>query len=339
MKRIFTVIFSLLLMLALAACGNASRYQKVYIDYFDTAITIIGYEKNSSDFDSVCKKIESELKKYHQMFDIYQEYDGVKNVCSINALAGKEAVKIDSELFEFLEYSKNIYTATNGQTNIMLGSVLKLWHECREAADSSKIPDMATLTVAAEHCDINSLVLDKSQKTAYITDSLASLDVGAVAKGYAMQKIFDMLSNDGITGYALNFGGMVKTLGSRGDDSHWSIAIEDPLMFSNDMTTVDLNGKALSTSGTYQRYFEVDGVRYHHIIDPDSLMPENRFLAVSVVADDCATADIFSTALFNMTLQEGKNFLNSLQEKLSVMWVLPDGNKKYFGEFENYIIK
>ncbi len=343
MRRFFAFCCVFALVLSLSGCGQKKRFQKTYIDYFDTAITIIGYEKSETDFSSVCQEIETLLNKYHKYFDIYNSYENVVNVYNINQAAGKSPLMVDKELLDFINYSKEIHDLTNAQTNIALGSVLKIWHEHREKATeypkNATLPDISILNQAALHCDINDIVIDESASTVYLRDPDMLLDVGAVAKGYAMQKIYEYLEEKNITGYALNFGGMVRMLGKRGDGKEWTVAIENPISHNSYVPVISLKGLAISTSGSYQRFFEVDGVRYHHIIDPDTLMPENRFLAVSVLTENCTLADVLSTALFNMTLEEGQNLISDTNGAIGAMWVLPNGDREFFGDFKKYLVE
>ncbi len=343
MRRFFALCSVLLMLITLSGCKQEKRFQKTYIDYFDTVITIIGYEKSEDDFSSVCNDIEGLLEKYHKLFDIYSSYDGINNIHTINQSASRRPVSVDKELIDLIDYSKEMYDLTSGQTNIAMGSVLKIWHNYREKAsedpDNATLPNKEALQGAAKHCNINNIIIDKENSTISLSDPNTLIDVGAVAKGFAMQKIYEYLSDKNISGYALNFGGMVRFLGKRGDGKEWTAAIENPISYSSYVPVIAPKDFALSTSGSYQRYYEVDGIRYHHIIDPDTLMPENRFLAVSVLTRDCASADVLSTALFNMTLEEGKNTLNDIEDTVGVMWVLPDGTREFFGNFKDHLIE
>ena len=342
MKRFFALCSLFLVLLSLCGCKQEKRFQKTYIDYFDTVVTIIGYEKSEKDFNAICNEIEPLLDRYHKLFDIYNSYNGINNIYTINN-AKKEAPVVDKELIDLIEFSKEMYALTNGQTNIAMGSVLKHWHNARlnASGESGKasIPDISLLKEAAKHCDINDVIIDKEKSTVFLNDPQMRIDVGAVAKGYAMQKVYEHLETKGVSGYALNFGGMVKMLGKRGDGQEWTVAVENPISTSSYVPIVSPKNYALSTSGSYQRYFEVDGVRYHHIIDPDTLMPENNYLAVSVLTENCAEADVLSTALFNMSLEDAKKALAEREDSVGVMWVFPDGKREYFGNFKDFMIE
>ena len=165
----------------------------VYYTFFDTVSYIYSYAEDSQEeFDANCEEAAAILEEYHRLFDIYYEYSGINNLKTINQNAGKEPIKVDQKLIDFLLYAKELYTLTNGEMNVMMGSVLSLWHDCREAASSSPanaaIPEMSALQEAATHTDISLLEIDTQSQTVRITDPKARIDVGALGKGYATEK-------------------------------------------------------------------------------------------------------------------------------------------------------
>jgi thiamine biosynthesis lipoprotein len=191
------------------------------------------------------------------------------------------------------------------------------------------IPDADALRAAAEHTSIDSLVIDREESTVELTDPEASLDVGAVAKGYAAEMIALMLAERGISGYALDFGGNLRVVGEKPDGSGWTSGIKNPDPFAENpyVRTLVISDSALVTSGVYERFFTVDGVNYHHIIDPETLMPGSRYLSVSVHAPSSATADALSTALFNMDFEECEGLVSTL-DGVEATFVFFDGTVK-----------
>jgi thiamine biosynthesis lipoprotein len=167
-----------------------------------------------------------------------------------------------------------------------------------------------------------------------------TLDVGAVAKGYAVEMVARSLEEQGITGYLLNVGGNVRTVGSKQDGSPWIVGIENPADSEAEpyLAYLRLSGQSLVTSGSYQRYYVVNGKRYHHIIDPDTLMPHDLYLSVSVVCKSSADGDALSTALFCMTYEEGLTLIESIPDA-EAMWVLPDGTKITSSGFDAFTVQ
>ena len=182
--------------LSLCACQKEPEKFNAYsFDYFDTVTTITGYAKNQKEFDKVADGILSELAEYHKLFTIYHRFDGMENLCTINELTGGEhrTVTVDPRIIDMLSYAKEMYEITEGTVNVAMGSVLSIWHEYRNdgIADPStaKLPPMEKLEVAAEHMDMNGLVIDEEACTVTLTDPAMKLDVGAIAKGYAVEMV------------------------------------------------------------------------------------------------------------------------------------------------------
>ena len=308
------------------------RYSKTYLEFFDTVTQIIGYEENDEAFSQNCEEIYALLEEYHQLTDIYHNYEGLNNVRTINLNAGIEPVKVDEKLLDLLEFSKEMCSATNGMCNIAMGSVLSIWHKYREQGisdpENAKLPPMENLIAAAEHCSIDDLIIDREAGTAYLNDPEMSLDLGAAAKGYAVERAAELLMSRGVTGgYSINIGGNVRTIGTKSNTSDWAAGIQNPDTDSEQpyIVRVKLNGMALVTSGNYQRYYEVNGVRYHHIIDPNTLMPVNYFDSVSILCEDSGLADALSTALFNIPVEAGKRLLSEIGG-VEAIWVYQDGS-------------
>ncbi len=334
LKIILCVSLVLCIVFSFCSCEKEkNKYTAYSFDYFDTATSIVGYERTKEEFNAVCDEIFALLEEYHKLYNIYYTYDGINNICTLNK--AKSATAVDEKILDLLEYCKEMYTLTGGYTNVAMGSVLSIWHDYREAGASdpanAELPTMEKLLEAAKHTDINDLVIDREAGTAQLLDGEMSLDVGAVAKGYAVARVAEYLEEKGVIGYILNVGGNVCVLGARGDGSSWTVGIENPDKGDEDTPYIEylyLTDGSLVTSGAYQRYYYVDGVRYHHIIDKDTLLPENKFLSVSVLCEDSGLGDALSTALFCMSLDEGKALVAGI-ESVESMWVLADGTQVY----------
>ena len=344
-KALALILCLALLCGALGSCGTggAQRFTDTYYDAFDTAISVLAYCKDQAEFKALSERIHKEFREYHKLFDIYNEYPDLVNAAALNRLAKEgQTVKVPAELFELLELSKDACTQTGGKVNIAMGAVLLLWHNAREYAadhpDSAYVPQASELAKAAEHCDINKLILDKDALTVSFADPQMSLDLGAAAKGWATEKIARGLEADGYSNIAISAGGNVRVIGARADGSKWSIAVQDPSEGASASDYVDvllLENISLVTSGVNQRGFKAGGKWYHHIIDPDTLQPESRYLSVTVLTEDSGLADALSTALFNMSVEEGKALLSALKKgektigtaapkTAEALWVLPD---------------
>ena len=171
--------------------------------------------------------------------------------------------------------------------------------------------------------------IDEANKTVRIKDPKASIDVGAVGKGYATEQAAKVLEQKGCKSYVLNIGGNIRIVGTKSNGDGWTTGIKDPNNpYGGYVMYLKIADTSCVTSGVYERYFMVNGVRYHHIIDEKTLMPANYFISLTVITKDSGLADALSTALFCMTYEEGLALVNTL-ENVDVLWIYSDGTQKY----------
>lgn len=328
----------LLLTALLAGCipaqtSQPQRYESTFLTLFDTVTSIVGFADSEEAFRRSSQQIHDQLLEYHQLFDIYNDYEGIHNLKTVNDNAGGEPVEVDRKIIDLLLFCRDLARKTGGKVDVTMGSVLRLWHEARQAGlndpDHAALPDPAALEEAAGHVGFDLLEIDEENNTLRLTDPQARLDVGAVAKGYATEQI----SRDLPSGYLLSVGGNVRSTGSKPDGSQWVVGIQDPDKGDSYLHTLYVaDASAVVTSGDYQRYYTVEGVRYHHIIDPETRFPAARWRAVTILCPDSGLADGLSTALFLMDQEEGAALLKDCGAE--AMWVSPDGTILYSDGFQ-----
>ena len=298
--KLKTVVFALLisfLTLPLQACsGSYASFSDTRLGYFDTVCTITGYADSRGDFEKSADALFSLIDECNKLFDIYNDHEGINNIKTINDNAGRQAVKVDAKIIGLLSFSLEMYGETDGALNIMIGALTRVWHKYRTENDN-RLPSSEELESAAMHISPDSLVIDAEASTVYISDPEASLDVGAVAKGYAARLILDALPDTSLLSAVIDLGGNIVTYGTKPDGSPWKVAVGKGTS-GEYLKVFELTGLSVVTSGDYQRFYEVDGVRYHHIIDPSTGYPAGKCSQVSVVCADPALADAMSTALF-----------------------------------------
>ena len=234
------------------------------VEYFNTSVKVIGYEATQDEFAKVSQEAVDLLGEYHRLFDIYNEYDGMVNLCTLNKLVDGQHQKltVDRKIIDMLLYAKEMYTLTDGRMNVAMGSVLSIWHDYRDEGAlqpvKAELPPMDKLQEAAKHTDINSIVIDEVNSTVWISDPYTKLDVGAIAKGYAVERVAEMLERKGKTSYALNIGGNIRTIGYKGNGDKWKTGIRDPKGDMYDYNEyVELVNESIVTSGSYERYYIV----------------------------------------------------------------------------------
>ncbi len=326
--RICAALSALIVLLTFASCGKTQkRYSVTYADTFDTVTEFSAYCDSEAQFDRACEALHGELLRLHRIFDIYNEYEGVNNAATVNRLAGSQPVDVPDELIALLDICRTFYESSGGKLDASLGSVLSIWHDCRESAD--RLPDMESLKEAAKHTGFQFVKTEGSEIS--FTDPGLSLDLGAVAKGYAAGRAAEAVKRSGVISFALDVGGNVVTGGAK-PDGNWLIGVTDPE--GGLYTNLAVSGLAVVTSGDYQRFYELDGVRYHHIIDPDTLYPAGLYRSVTVICGSSAYADALSTALFCMSVQDGKALAQSYDAE--ALWIKADGSAERTAGFASY---
>ena len=330
------LIILLLMVCLLAGCGKPEQYSITYLTLFDTVTAVTGQAESETAFEEQAQAIHDELLHYHQLFDIYNDYEGINNLKTINDQAGIAPVEVDPAIIDLLKDCKTYYEATSGTVNAAMGSVLQLWHEARndglDEPANAYLPDDAALKEASQHMDFDAVIIDEEASTVFISDPGVQLDVGAIAKGWATQRA----SENAPEGLLISVGGNVCATGPKDEKgTPWVIGIQNPEGGDDFLHTLYIESGSVVTSGDYQRTYMVDGKFYHHIIDPQTLYPSTLWRSVTIVCDDSGLADALSTALFVLPQAEGMQLLE--QYDAMAMWVDQNGSIFYSPGFEKLI--
>lgn len=333
MKRVFCFLLSLVFCLSFVSCTKQQKYfKKEFYDLFDTVCSITAADTSQDEFNEHFKTVYNELKTYSDLLSIYT--DSKNNLKYINEKSFYHPVTVDKKITDLLSYGKKIYSDTNGTVNIAMGSVLSLWHDKRE--EGKELPKLNQLKKLSHHTNIDDLIINGS--TVELNDKEMSLDVGSVAKGYVCEKIAQFITDNGIWNSAvISLGGNVKTIGKK-NNSFFKIGLENPNGSDYLGVVRVMNGKSVVTSGNYQRYYVVNGKKYCHIIDPDTLMPADYFSSVTVIGEDSLYCDEMSTYLFCLPVEEGMKIVNS-DSNIEAMWCDKNGKLTYSDRFEDYLIE
>ena len=338
MKRILALLLAALLLTGCAATEQPQQQQTVYeasfLTLFDTVTVVKGTAESQEAFGEVAQLVHDELERYHQLFDVYNTYEGMNNLKTVNDQAGIAPVTVDAAIIDLLKDCRSYYELTGGRVNVAMGSVLELWHVARNRGISdpanAALPKMGELEAAAEHIRFEDILIDEAASTVYIPDPEMSLDVGAVAKGWATQRV----AENAPAGMLISVGGNVCATGPKQGEHPWVIGIQNP-DGGDYLHTIYVESGCVVTSGDYQRTYTVEGKQYHHIIDPDTLMPAAYWRSVSIVCQDSALADALSTALFLLPLEDGRALAE--QCGADVLWIDTEGNEYMTPGFESII--
>ena len=338
MKRLICTILLVCFLLpgcAVAGKPEQKQYTATFLTLFDTLTTIKGPAESEEAFKETVQTIHDDLERCHQLFDIYNDYEGINNLKTVNTSAGETPVKVDRRIIDLLLDCKEYYNAMGGKMNVAMGSVLRLWHEARNDSlnnpAAAYLPETRDLEEAAKHWSMDALVIDEEASTVFLTDPDARLDVGAIAKGWSVE----LVANSAPEGFLISVGGNVRSTGPKAEDTPWVVGISDPQDPNAYLHTLYLSEGSLVTSGDYQRYFVADGKTYHHIIDPETLYPSEYWSSVTIVCQDSGLADALSTALFLMDRESGQVLLDKFGAE--ALWVDREGNLFYSPGFQDLI--
>lgn len=304
-------VIMILCLLCLTGCSQKKQEavsKRMWFDYFDTVITAYVYNMNEGEFNTAMTIAEDKIAYYDEQFSIFK--DGDNNLYDLNR---DRVITASDELVSFLEYCIDMYELTDGKLNIMSGALTAIWKDV--IAGKRELPTEEELRHTSEHISIDSLRIDGSK--VYIDDDEAMIDVGAVAKGYTGQILKEMFADKDM---AFDMGGNIVMMGDR----EWKSGIRDPRGSDVPLMRFSLSGMCLVTSGNYERYIEIDKERYHHIIDTETLYPSDKYLSVTVVANDSALSDALSTALFCMDISDAEKLVSSL-DGVEAVFLQKDG--------------
>lgn len=329
-KILYIIIFVLLFFLGLSIIIENINKEKEYTNnmfYMDTYIYIKLYTNDSKKASEAIKKVDELYSKYDALANKYKKIEGISNLYYITYnTSGEEKIKIDHDLYELIKYGISAYEKTSGLVDISMGNVLDIWHSYRTAKIG--VPTIEELN------SVNTSSIDdiKLLEDDYILNNHVNIDLGAIAKGYVTNLAGEILKEEGIDKYIINAGGNVL-LGDAFD--LYSVGIEDPDNENGIIKIIYAKDISVVTSGGYLRFYEWEGKRYSHIIDPNTLYPKDYMKSVTVITKDSAYADILSTMLYLKSVEEGKKIVESL-EGVEAIWYTNDNKIIKSSGIKNY---
>ena len=330
MKKLCSLLLCAAILLSLTACGGPKKYTAETFA-FDTVISLVAYCDSEEQFQTVRKAAFDRIQELHKKFDIYNEYEGMNNLCTVNRLAG-QPVEVDKEISDLiLNASRGWYNRTDGRVNIAQGKLYGLWRQARE---TGILPTDEAIQQAMAHGNVDNIKLgNRKSPSITLLDPEMALDVGAVAKGYATQQAAKAAADAGGENFAISAGGNVVVWGDV-NGRPWNVGNRDPR--SDDpnayITTVEASYTCLVTSGGYERNLVVDGKEYCHIIDPKTGYPADYVLSATAIHFNSDEADLYSTAMFLMTPEEAMEFAEKY--KFRAIIVDKEGNLHDSGPLE-----
>jgi len=320
-KIIIFILFILIFGLCILTYINNLKEKQEHIlnlFYMDTHIYIKFKEKDLNKAKKIEKEIEKIYDNYHKLTDRYNSYEGINNIYYINYNnSNDEFLTLDKELYNIIKIGKEMHQKSNYKLDISMGNVIDIWRSYRESKIG--IPTYDELKKVDTNSIDDIILLDDYK----IKNNHPNIDLGSIAKGYATEKVGEYLKRMNVTEFLINAGGNVL-VGKKDNNEPYKVGLENPNSTSGEVFKVlKISSKSVVTSGGYERNYIYNGQTYHHIIDPDTLFPSNYMKSVTVITDSSTYGDFLSTTLFLMNIEDGKKYVDSL-DNVEAIWYSND---------------
>ena len=298
------VINSVLLVLVLAFSASLkAEWYSESAGIMGTNIYVEVWAETPVQGELALRSVMAEMERINQLMSPYID---TSELSLINAKAGQQPVVISDEMFELLDKSVNISALTKGAFDITFASVGYLYNY-----KQNQRPDEATIASLLAAVNYKHIDLNKHNKTVAFTHEKVKIDLGGIAKGHAVDNSISLLERMGIMHGLVTAGGDTRLIGDR-RGKPWIVGIRDPRDEEKQAVVMPLQDSAMSTSGDYERYFEEDGKRYHHILSPKTGKSTYDVQSVSIIGPSSTYNDALSTAIFVMGLREGLGMINRI---------------------------
>ena len=272
--------------------------------HFDTIITITLYDSKDDKILNTC-------------FDYCKEFENLvsrtvksSDISMVNHANG-QPVEVSDTTIELLKKGIKFGELTDGAFDITIAPLSELWDFKNNPGN---IPSEADINEALSHVNYKNIVIEGNTVT--LTDPEAAIDLGGIAKGYMADQLKKYLLNEGVTSAIINLGGNVLTIGAKPNGTSFNIGIQKPFDEQNEtITSVQVKDSSVVTSGSYERYFEVNNTIYHHILNTDTGYPcDNELLSVTILSEESVDGDALSTTCFALGLEKGRKLIESLED-------------------------
>lgn len=315
MKKFFIICMCVCISLFVVSCQDEDKKAEINLFAMDTTMEITAYGAKSEE------AIKAAEKEIYRLEKILAASDDSSQVGKINK---RGHGKYNEDLSYLIDKSTNLYEDTNGAFNILVYPLMKKWgfiDDQYNVHSNTQISKLLKLT------DMSKIKNNPQKREIEFNLNGMEMDFGGIAKGYASSQVMKIFDKYKIKSGIVNLGGNVHTKGCKPDGSKWKIGIKDPKNVENYIGVLETKDMAVITSGGYERYFEKDGKRYHHILNPKTGKPvEGDLASVTIVSNDGALADGLSTSLFVMGEKKAIDYWKANKEKFDVILVKEDGS-------------
>lgn len=308
MKKTRLALLLILIITLITACNTKEEPEKTLSRTGLEIGTVVSITLYGTDDESTMDGVFEILKEIDKDFSLTIDSSEINK---INKNAYNSPVEINDDLINVIEDSLYYSKLSNGLFDISIEPLVALWGIGTEHA---KVPSDEELKSVLAMINYKNIHLDNNMIS--FDENFTKLDLGAIAKGYAADRIVDYLKEKGVDRAIISLGGNVYALGSKSEDASWRIGIQNPNEGRGDIIgSLSVSNKSVVTSGLYERYFEEDGIRYHHILNTKDGYPiDNEVLGVSILSNKSIDGDALSTITFILGVEEGLKLIETLDD-------------------------
>ncbi len=320
-KDICFFIICIVTLLSLSSCSLVSSDNDFSESTSYLMNTVVQQKWYGNKAKDTCEEIEEKLKDIENRVSLYIENS---EISQINDAAGKEYVNVSDDIFDMISEAKAISEESDGLFDITIAPLVLLWDI---TGDNPHVPKQGEIEEALKKVDFTKILLDEDNKSVMLQDEGMQIDLGGIAKGMAAGEMRSIAEENGVTGY-LSIGGNMLVIGKKPSGKDINIGLRDPLGSESDyFAKITIEGYTMATSSASERYFEENGVTYHHILNPFTGYPgETDLLSVTVVSENGLLADALSTAIF----LEGSSCLERYMSRDDCMVLAVTKDKKVY---------
>lgn len=319
---------ALLLLLVATGCSSGTKEETVRMreePYYQEKFLMGTYVRIRIYDDGKEAAMKPAFERIQELADKITINQKGSEIDAINAEAGVKPVKVSDDIYSLLKTAYKYSEETNEAFNMTIGAVTQLW---RIGFDDARKPAQSEIDEALKHIDYKKVKFDDQEKTVYLEDKDMIIDLGAIAKGYITDEAVKVLKANGVTTAVVDLGGNVFVLGHsfRGEKQPWNVGIQDPNQSRGTVVgTIKETNKTVVTSGIYERFLEVDGVKYHHLFNSKTGYPfDNDIAGVSIVTNKSIDGDALSTSVFAMGTKKGLAFVEAMDDGTQAIFVSKD---------------
>lgn len=299
--------------------------------FLGTVNTVTVYSNSKSEAEKILAGCDDTIQDVDNMMST--KIPG-SDIYKINKNAGISPVEVSDETMYVIEEAIRYSKLSDGVFDVSIGPVSDLW---AIGTPDARVPSESEISEKVSLVDYSKIEINKENNTVMLPEKGMKLDLGAIAKGYAADKVSEYLDTQNVENAIINLGGNIYAKGYNEDNKEYNIGLKNPIEGNSDsFAEVRVSNKSVVTSGVYERYVEKDGKKYHHILNPFTGYPfENNLLSVTIISDKSINCDALSTSAFGLGLEKGKKLIESI-DGVDAVFVTKDKKVYTTKGFEEY---